>query len=54
MTVDDGKKKSAMIKLYDFTKRETNVVNQKMGKYCVKLMSSKWAVPGDNVPCNDQ
>ena len=46
---DDGKKKSAIIKLYDFTKGETDVVDQKMGNYSVKPNSSKWTVSGDNV-----
>ena len=46
MTKGEGKKKLAIMKLYDFRKGGTDVVDQKMGNYSVK---SKWTVSGDNV-----
>ena len=49
MTKDDGKKKMAIFKLNDLTKGGTDVVDQKMGNYSVRLKSSKWTVSGDNV-----
>ena len=41
---DDGKSKPAIIRFYDYTKGDTDIVNQKMGKYSVKPKSSKWTV----------
>ena len=41
VTKDDGKKKLAIIELYNFTKEGTDVVDQKMGNYSVKTESSK-------------
>ena len=40
-TKDDGKKKTALYKLYDFTKGETDVVDQKVGAYSVKPKSKR-------------
>ena len=42
VTKDDGKKKPAIYKLYDFTKGGTDIVDQKMGTYTVKSKSRKW------------
>ena len=36
VTKDDQKKKPALYKFYDFTKGETDIVDQKMGSYTVK------------------
>ena len=38
------KKKPAIIKLYDFTKGETDIIDQKMAYYSVKPKSAKWTV----------
>ena len=39
---DDGKKKPAIYKLYDFTNGGTNVIDQMMGSYITKKKSPKW------------
>ena len=44
VTKDDGKKKPAIIKLYDFTKGGTDVVDQRMGSYSCKMKSCKWTL----------
>ena len=44
ITKDDEKKKPAIIKLYDFTKGGTDIVDQKMSSYSVKPKSSKWTI----------
>ena len=44
VTKYDGKSKPAIIKFYDYTKRDTDIVDQKMGKHSVKPKSSKWTV----------
>ena len=44
VTKDDGKSKLAIIKLYDYTKGGTDIVDQKIGKYSVKPKASKWTV----------
>ena len=38
---DDNKRKPAILKLYDFTKGGTDVVDQKMGTYTVKSKSRR-------------
>ena len=38
---DDNKTKPAILKLYDFTKGGTDVVDQKMGTYTVKSKSRR-------------
>ena len=43
-TKDDGKKKPALYKLYDFTEGGTDVVDQKVGAYSVKLKSKRWTI----------
>ena len=43
-TKDDGKKKPALYKLYDFTERGTDVVDQKDGAYSVKRKSKRWTI----------
>ena len=43
-TKDDGKKKPTLYKLYDFTKGGTDVVDQKVDAYSVKLKSKGWAL----------
>ena len=42
VTKDDGKKKPAIFKLYDFTKGGTDVVDQMIGSYSTKTKSPKW------------
>ena len=44
ITVDDGKKKPALYKFYDFTKGGTDIVDQKMGSYTVKPKSRRWVM----------
>ena len=44
VTKDDGKKKPAIYKLYDFTKGDTDVVDQRMGMYTCEFMSPKWTM----------
>jgi hypothetical protein len=44
VTKDDGKKKPAIIKLYDFTKGGTDIVDQKIGFYSVKPKSRRWTI----------
>ena len=38
------KKKPAIIKFYDFTKRGTYIIDQRMGYYTCKTKSRKWTV----------
>ena len=40
--IDDEKQKTAIIKLYNFTKGGTDSINPKMGFYSVKRKSSQW------------
>ena len=42
VTKDDGKKKPAIYKLYDFTTGGTDVVNQMMESFTTKAKSPKW------------
>ena len=42
VTKDDGKTKPSIMKLYDFTKGGTDVVDQRIGKYLTKPKSPKW------------
>ena len=44
ITRDDGKKKPAIYKLYDFTKGGTDIVDQRMGGYTCKAKSPKWSM----------
>ena len=44
VTMDDNKSKPALIKLYDFTKGGTDIVDQKMGFYSTKTKSRRWIV----------
>eukprot|EP00112_Aurelia_sp_Birch-Aquarium-sp1_P019687 Seg4924.2 transcript_id=Seg4924.2/GoldUCD/mRNA.D3Y31 product="PiggyBac transposable element-derived protein 2" protein_id=Seg4924.2/GoldUCD/D3Y31 len=44
VTHDDGKKKPALYKLYDFTKGGTDIVDQRMGGYTCKAKSRKWSM----------
>ena len=44
VTKDDGKKNPATIKLYDFTKVGTDIIDQRMLAYIVKPKSSKWTI----------
>ena len=41
---DDGKKKPAIMKFYDFTKGGTDIIDQRMSTYSVKLKLSKWTI----------
>lgn len=43
-TKDDGKKKPALYKLYDFTKGGADIIDQKMNTYTVKPKSNKWTI----------
>ena len=49
-TKDDGKVKPALLKLYDFTKGGTDIMDQRIGSYSLKTMSRKWSVV--NFPYN--
>ena len=40
--IDDEKQKPAIIKLYDFTKDGTHIIDQKMGFCSVKVKSLRW------------
>ena len=42
ITRDDGKKKSALYKFYDFSKGGTDIVDQKKYFYMCEAMSRKW------------
>ena len=42
VTKDDGKTKLCIMKLYDFTKGGTDVVDQRISKYSTKPKSLKW------------
>ena len=44
VTSDDGKSKPAIIKLYDFSKGGTDIVDQKMGFYTTKTKSRRWTI----------
>ena len=44
LTKDDGKSKPAIIKLYDFAKGGTDIVDQIMGKHTDKPKSSTWTI----------
>ena len=44
LTKDDGKRKPAIFKFYDFTKGGTDIVDQIMRKHTVKPKSSKWTI----------
>ena len=50
VTSDDGKKKPALYKLYDFTKGGTDIVDQKFGNYTVKTKSRKWTTVAFSYP----
>ena len=41
VTIDDKKQKRAIIKLCDFTKGRTDIIDQKMGFYDVKMKSRR-------------
>ena len=43
-TIDDERKKPALIKLYDFTKGGTDIVDQKIGFYTTKTKSRRWTM----------
>ena len=42
VTLDDNKCKPAIIKLYDFCKSGTDLVDQRASKYCTAIKSNKW------------
>ena len=41
-TKDENKSKLAIYKLYDFSKDETDIIDQKMGFYSCKSKSNRW------------
>ncbi|XP_057293812.1 uncharacterized protein LOC130622372 [Hydractinia symbiolongicarpus] len=43
-TIDDGKNKAMLYKLYDFTKGGTDIVDQRMGFDTSKFKSRKWSM----------
>ena len=45
VTTDDGKKKPAIIKLYDFTKGGTDICDQRIENFTVKVKSRHWTMP---------
>ena len=44
VTKDDGKKKPAIYKLYDFTKGGTDVMDRRIGTYTCKSKSNRWTL----------
>ena len=42
VTIDDGKKKPAICKLYDFTKAGTDAMEQRISAYTCKAKSNPW------------
>ena len=44
VTKDDGKKKPAIYKLYDFTKGGTDVMDRRIGSYTCKAKSNRWTL----------
>ena len=44
VTKNDGKKKSLILKLYDFIKAGTDIIDQRMSLYSVTSKSSKWTI----------
>ena len=44
VTKDDGKKKPAICKLYDYTKGGTDIVDQRAQTYTCKVKSNKWTL----------
>ena len=44
ITKDDGKKKPAIYKLYDFTKGGTDIMDYRIGKYTCKSKSKRWTL----------
>ena len=44
VTKDDGKKKPAIYKLYDFTKGGTDVMDHRIGTYTYKAKSNRWTL----------
>lgn len=43
-TVDDQKNKPAILKLYDFTKGGTDIVDQRMGTYSTNTKANRWTM----------
>lgn len=43
-TIDDGKEKLAIYKLYDFTKGGMDIIDQRMGSYSCKPKSRRWPI----------
>ena len=57
ITRDDGKRKPAIIKFYDFTKGGTDVMDQKISRYSCKAVSQRWTMVNfffllDTIRCN--
>ena len=44
VTIDDGKKKPAVCKLYDFTKPGMDVMEHRIGAYTCKAKSNPWTL----------
>lgn len=44
VTKDDGKKKPAIMKFYDFSKGGTDIVNQRISHYSVQSASRRWTM----------
>ena len=44
VTKVDGKKKSAIIRFYDWTKSDTDIIAQRISTYIAKPKLSKWAI----------
>ena len=43
-TKDDNKSKPVIYKLYDFSKRGTDIIDYRMGFYSCKSKSKRWAM----------
>ena len=44
ITKDDGKSKLGIYKVYDFTKRGTDIIDKRMGLYTCRPKSRKWTI----------
>ena len=44
VTKVDGKKKPAIIRFYNWTKSDTDIIAQRISVYIAKLKLSKWAI----------
>ena len=43
-TIDDNKNKPAILKLYDFTKGSSDIVDQRIGTYTANTAAKRWTM----------